>query len=152
MEKHGFVGELFVKCELLRLNYEVYQSNNPSEEGWDLFVLREINNSIKKIKIQVKTIDWKSTNRTISGNFKANSNYDILMVVILNYSDNEKYKVFVIPKEDIKERGKQSRGLLCEIDKKIQYTNKTITFSFEQEQKYMESNYLWKYEKIEKGA
>jgi hypothetical protein len=124
----GIVGEYFVIAELLRLGYEVFVSPDPKNEDWDIVVHKNIGGHSQNVKIQVKAIDWAKTNRTIQGNYTGD--YDLLVVVMINFYRTQPYAVYVIPKSEIKQRpASQPQGLMCRNSGKLLYTRRTITFT-----------------------
>ncbi|TXI93224.1 MAG: hypothetical protein E6Q33_04350 [Neisseriales bacterium] len=79
----GEYGEVAVYKELLKQNYEVYRATDKIQPGWDIVVI----NDEKIIRIQVKTtiLENKSTNNS----FVVKDGYDILILVILSFNDEE---------------------------------------------------------------
>ena len=98
--KNGYIGEQYVLIELLRNNFEAYLPPSSTQNGWDILVLK--NN--KNIKIQVKLIDW-NINKTIPGNFSS-KNFDYLALVIMNFTKNTRYRVLIIPKDNLRKKEK----------------------------------------------
>jgi hypothetical protein len=130
------IAEQYSICELLRRGYEVVTSPDPRNKGWDIIVIKspKPNNEKMFIKLQVKGVQWQvntKTKPTITGEFSSNTDFDYLVIVVVNYSKTENYLLYVIPKPDlISTLGKnQKTGLLCDTTKKIRYTNNTIAFS-----------------------
>ncbi len=100
----GIIGEYFVICELLRMNFNVAVSPNPKNEEWDILVIKNTEDGGEtNIKLQVKTVTWpqagSSTKPAIQGKFT--DNFDFLIIVVVGFYRTQKYAVYVIPKDDL---------------------------------------------------
>lgn len=124
----GIIGEYYVIADLMRRDFQVLTNPDPKQEGWDIIIPTNVNGLTTNKKIQIKTIDWKQSNRAVQGDFTGD--FDFIVLVILNFYKSTPYITFIIPKSDILSRPRsQKRGLLCNISKKLLYTNRTMTFT-----------------------
>ena len=120
----GHIGEYYIIAELNRLGIRALISPDPSNQGWDIIVLKQN----VPLKIQIKTLNWAESNRTITGDFEGD--FDYLIVVILNFYKRTHYACFIIPKTELQRRpSNQKRGLFHINSRKLLFTNKTITFT-----------------------
>lgn len=112
----GYIGEQFALIELLRNGYDAYLPPSSTKNEFDILVLF----NGKKIKIQVKAVDWsKSSNPTIVGNFNT-GDFHYLMIVFINFN-NIPYKLFIIPKDNLQMRNDNK---LYEINKYSKFNGK----------------------------
>jgi hypothetical protein len=131
----GNIGEKYIHLEFLRLGFEhVYLANSSQQKDWDIafFKKRSEDNSYNLIKLQVKTKDWNSRKSSSTINGKFNSDFHYLIIVILNYSEEDPYLIYLIPRDKIKNSKYSSKGkyiLFDEEDNTIQFTNETITLN-----------------------
>lgn len=129
----GDIGERYIHNELIRRGItHSYLANSSKQEGWDIIIFKETtgNSSLfKGEKIQVKSLNWNNeSSRVINGDFSEKSDFDYLCIVIVNYSKEESYISFMIPKEMLTPKiGKYT--LYDDKKGKIQYTNSTITLN-----------------------
>lgn len=131
----GNIGERYILNELLRRGVvHAYLANSSTQNGWDIAIFKEIgtDNIFNIKKIQVNTLNWKSEkSKVLTGNFGISSDFDYLAMVILNYSAEEPYIHYVIPKTKLKIN--TERYKLVNIDdagdKTVQYTNSTLTLN-----------------------
>jgi hypothetical protein len=84
-------GEYFVLAELLRKKQEAYLAHGSVQPNWDIVCIK----NQKLQRVQVKTIDWP-TRKAVTIN--QNSEYDYIVVVLLNREYEVEY--FVFSKED----------------------------------------------------
>lgn len=106
----GYIGEKYAMIELLRNNFEAYFPTSVTQSGWDILVAK----NTKIIKIQVKAVDFKNkSNPTIVGKFDK-SNFDFLVIILINFNDDKPYIALVIPKEKLINR--DSNTALYKID------------------------------------
>ena len=88
------IGEYSTLAELLRKGYKAYLAQGPNQPGWDIVVEREDG---KLVRVQVKAIDWPNQ-KAVNGKLYL-ENYDVLVIVLLNRSDDGcRYLVF--PQKD----------------------------------------------------
>ncbi|MCD4819066.1 MAG: hypothetical protein K8S23_10285 [Candidatus Cloacimonetes bacterium] len=120
-------GEYYVLSQLLRNNYVAYLSHGTTQKGWDILVFQ----NDKSIKIQVKTVQWKESSKTIQGNFE-DKDFDILVVVILNRKSKKNkihsFDSLIIHKDSIKAKKGNKKSLFNE-NGNICYKNKTISLN-----------------------
>lgn len=129
----GNIGENYICNELLRRGIiHAYLANSSNQDGWDIAVFKENNenNNLFNIsKIQVKTLNWKNKkSKVLTGNFTESSDFDYLAIVIINYSEEEPYINYMIPKEKLAENNEKYK-LFNDKMQTIQYTNSTITLT-----------------------
>jgi len=77
------IGEYLALAELLKRGHEAFIAQGPTQQGWDVAVIRKDGDTEKVIRVQVKTIDWPKDNRrtvTLSNALA----FDYLIVVLLD--------------------------------------------------------------------
>jgi hypothetical protein len=77
------IGEYLALAELLKRGHEAFIAQGPTQNGWDVAVIRTDGESERVIRVQVKTIDWPKNNRrtvTVSNALA----FDYLIVVLLD--------------------------------------------------------------------
>ncbi|MCK2087500.1 hypothetical protein MXC99_04840 [Thauera aromatica] len=77
------IGEYLALAELLKRGHEAFIVQGPTQEGWDVAVIRRDGEFERVIRVQVKTIDWPKNNRrtvTLSNALA----FDYLVVVLLD--------------------------------------------------------------------
>lgn len=77
------IGEYLALAELLKRGHEAFIAQGPTQEGWDIAVIRRDGEFERVIRVQVKTIDWPKKNRrtvTLSNALA----FDYLVVVLLD--------------------------------------------------------------------
>lgn len=115
-------GEYYVYSQLLRNNIQSYLAVGKNNPGWDIVSILE---DKTEVKIQVKTMQWKKSSLTVSGNWK-HAEFDILVVVILNRNDVE-YDTLIIERSKIKPKDNSKN--LFDDKSNIYYQNDTITLN-----------------------
>ncbi|NRB38571.1 MAG: hypothetical protein HRU20_08905 [Pseudomonadales bacterium] len=89
------IGESLVLAELLKRGHEAYIAHGPTQQGWDIVIVKDDN--IKRV--QVKTIGWpKHNQRTVTVSNSLKFNY--LVVVLLNL-DEPHSRYLVCDKQEI---------------------------------------------------
>jgi len=148
------IGEYYTICELYRNNLTPLVPPNPMNKSWDLIVLAS--NKKPPVKLQIKTITWprNKTKPTIRGKFSCD--YDILIVVIVNYDDKTPYLLYIIPKRNIIEANRgglphSSEEPNLKFNQKPKTNKNTIPFSTlkNRVKEIMDKNYKNKWKFIE---
>lgn len=106
----GYIGENYVMIELLRHEFEeAYFPPSSTQNGWDILV----NKNGKNIKIQVKLIDWNSSNNKSTRGKFASGGFDYLAIVLMNFAKATRYRVLIIPYCRLKSKKiKNSKGCI----------------------------------------
>lgn len=123
----GAIGEYFIISELMRQDFIVLISSDPTQKDWDMAILKQDRKSI--VKLQVKTLSWPANNTkaVLTGNFSGD--FDFLIIVILGYPEETEYLTYIVPHTMIVDAGSAMGGLPKTSDDPIRYKNTTIPFS-----------------------
>lgn len=119
--KHAASGEYLVLSELLKCSQEAYLAQGAVQPDWDILCI----DNKKIIRIQVKTIDWPNQK---SVNVKDDSEYDYLVVVLLN-REGESSGIYVFSKE-------QFEPMLSKRNKNRKDKKRTVNFNNDAKEKF----------------